>query len=148
MIEEILDSHGKRIVSEIQSNIVSSGQNATGETARSVTYSIESKTGKTTLTVTGGRKFFPAIETGSKPSSKKPSHEMIQSLKDWALAKGLEVSPWGVAVNILKHGSKLWQSGGRSDIYTNVKNSALQPILDDIRKYEKDRITKSLVNKL
>jgi hypothetical protein len=145
MIEEILNKHGSKIVADIRANLVSSGENTTGKTAESVTYRVESTIGKTTLTVVGGRKFFPTVETGSKPSTKKPSPEMIESLKEWVEKKGIEVSPWGAAVNILKHGSKLWQLGGRKDIYTNVKEQAVQPLIDEITEYQRKYVLKSII---
>lgn len=144
MIEDILEKHGAKMVEDIRDNIVSSGENTSGKTAASVQYRVEAKEGKSILTVVGGRQFFPTVETGSKPSTKNPSPEMVESLKEWAEKKGLAVSPWGAAVNILKHGSKLWQLGGRSDIYTNVKQAAIDPLIKEIKKDQKEATIKFL----
>lgn len=71
---------------------------------------------------------------------------MVQSLKDWALKKTIKISAWGAAVNLLRYGSKLWQAGGRRDIYTNVKNESIIPLIADLRKEERERVLKSLIN--
>lgn len=157
-IDNILNKHGAKMVQDIRDNIVSSGENTSGKTAESVRYEVKSFGGKSTLSVIGGRAFFPTVEKGSKPSTKKPSPEMIESLSDWAKKKGIQGRDkkgrfitatslaWAQAITILRDGSKLYQLGGRRDIYTNVKNEALQPMIDEIRKAEKDYVLKSLIN--
>ena len=119
-IEEILDDAGQRYVKDIQANLASSGTDATGETSRSVGYEVRTEGSKLVLEVYGGRPYFPTVETGSKPSKKKPSPKMIDKIKTWADVRGILASPWAIAKSILKFGSKLWQRGGRRDIYSNV----------------------------
>lgn len=119
-IEEILDDAGKRYVEDIRKNLASSGTDATGETSKSVGYEVYQSGGKLILEVYGGRPYFPTVETGSKPSKKKPGRKMIEKISSWADVRGILASPWAIATNILKFGSKLWQKGGRRDIYSNV----------------------------
>lgn len=119
-LEQILDDAGRRYVDEIRNNLASSGTDATGETSRSVGYQVYMNGGKLTLEVYGGRPYFPTVETGSKPSKKKPGRKMIEKIEKWAGVRGILASPWAIATNILKFGSKLWQRGGRRDIYSNV----------------------------
>ncbi len=140
MLKDILIEHGDKMVGEIRTNIVNSGENASGETAESVRREVEVSTKGYSLSIIGGRKFFPTVETGSKPSSKKPSPEMVESLKDWAEQKSIKISPWGAAINILRHGSKLWQLGGRRDIYTNVKEHSVKPMFEEIVKFQKKQL--------
>ena len=120
MIEDILHEAGNDYVRAIRDNLASTGTDATGETSKSVGYEVYQNGDKWTLNVYGGRPFFPTVETGSKPSKKKPSPKMIDKIKTWAGVRGILASPWAVAKNILKYGSKLWQRGGRRDIYSNV----------------------------
>lgn len=119
-INDILDEAGRRYVDEIRANLASTGTDATGETSASVGYEVRQEGSKIVLEVYGGRPYFPTVETGSKPSKKKPSPDMIEKIKTWAGVRGILASPWGIAKNILKFGSKLWQKGGRRNIYSNV----------------------------
>jgi hypothetical protein len=119
-IEDILDDAGRRYVDEIRKNLASSGTDATGETSKSVGYQVYTQGNRLVLEVYGGRPYFPTVETGSKPSKKKPGRKMIEKIKTWADVRGILASPWAIAKNILKFGSKLWQKGGRRDIYSNV----------------------------
>jgi hypothetical protein len=66
------------------------------------------------------------VETGSKKSDKNPHPDMIAKIKKWMPYRGLQGSPWGIAKNILRFGSKLWQRGGRKDIYSNVREEAFR----------------------
>lgn len=119
-MEQILDDAGRRYVDEIRKNLASSGTDATGETSKSVGYEVYMNGDRLTLEVYGGRPYFPTVETGSKPSKKKPGRKMVDRIKTWADVRGILASPWAIATNILKFGSKLWQRGGRRDIYSNV----------------------------
>lgn len=128
-ISEILTRRGQEAVKRIQDNIPS----ASGKTKESVRYEVSEGSGKVTLTIIGGRPFFPALETGSKPSDKNPHPDMVTSLKEWMEIRGIQGSAYGMARGILKRGSRLWRDGGRRDIYTNVKNDILELIAQDMR---------------
>lgn len=119
-IEEILDDAGQRYVKEIRDNLASTGTDATGETSRSVGYEVYQEGSKVILEVYGGRPYFATVETGSRPSKKNPSPKMVESIKTWAGVRGILASAYAIAKNILKYGSKLWQRGGRRNIYSNV----------------------------
>lgn len=119
-IEDILNEAGAEYVQAIRDNLASSGTDNTGETSRSLGYEVSKKGDKWTLDVFGGRPFFPTVETGSKPSKKNPSPKMIEKIKTWADGRGILASAYALAKSILKFGSKLWQRGGRRDIYSNV----------------------------
>lgn len=134
-IEELLDKYGKAIVKKIQDNLDASGENATGKTKQSVKYSVD----KNELVVFSDRPYFKSVETGSRPSNKKPSPEMVESLTEWAQAKPADISPQGAAVNILKYGSKLWQQGGRKDIFSNVWEEVKKDFFEDLKSLEVDK---------
>ena len=119
-IDQILDKAGKFAVDRIKQNLVSSGEQTTGKTADSLRYEVAGKEDSVTLTIYG-RPFFKATETGTKPSEKAPSPEMVESLTEWAQKKGVEAKPYAIAKSILKKGSRLYRKGGRKDIYSNVK---------------------------
>jgi hypothetical protein len=116
-IEELLSENGLQLVRDIQFNMSSAGQNATGETAQSLTIEIQKEGTKLKMTLTG-RPFFMTVQTGRRPTpGKKPSREMINNITKWVNARGMDESAaWAIATNIQKQGTKLWQSGGRTDI--------------------------------
>lgn len=137
MIKDILELHGERMVKGIRDNLASTGTNASGKTSDSVRFDVNGNT----LTVVGGRAYFPTVETGSKPSTKNPSPEMIQSLTEWAQAKNVNKPVWGVAKKILKEGSELWRKGGRKDIYSNID---IEPLIKDLAKDQTAQIVNVL----
>lgn len=146
MIEDILKKRGDEAVAAIRENLASTGTNATLKTSNSVSSSVQQVGSRLVLTVVGARPFFPTVETGSKPSTKKPSPEMIQSLTEWAQVRNIpKEAVWGVAKNILKDGSRLWQKGGREDIYTNVRQQVIDRITKDIADFQRKEMKRGLV---
>lgn len=143
-IYDILDDAGKRYVEEIRNNLASTGTDATGETSRSVGYEVREEGGKLILEVYGGRPYFPTVETGSKPSKKRPSPEMIEKIKTWAGVRGILASAWGIAKNILKNGSKLWQKGGRRNIYSNVAEKSFYELPRSIAEAQNKKLVDNL----
>ncbi len=124
----LLAKYGQSTVERIKQNIVSTGTNATGKTAKSLRYEISVVGTKTILMVIGARPYFATIETGRKatPNFTKPSVAFVASIKEWVKAKGLpEGSAYAIAKSIHKHGTKLHQAGGRQDIISNVANQGL-----------------------
>lgn len=141
---DILENRGDEYVRRIRENLSSTGTDASGQTSQSVGYRVYSQGKNFVLEVFGGRPFFPTVETGSKKSSKNPSPEMIESIKSWVLIRGIVVSPWAVAKNILKYGSKLWQKGGRKDIYSNVREEASKELREIFAKRYKEEMVKTI----
>lgn len=133
--EDLLNKYGKALVKKIQDNIDATGSTATGRTKESVQYAIEGNT----LVVFSDRPYFKAIETGSKPSTKNPSPQMVESLTEWAQAKSVQAPPQAIAKSILKHGSKLWQKGGRKDIYSNAWDEVKEEFYQDLKTLEVDK---------
>lgn len=122
----ILNSYGQTTIQQIQQNLSSSGTNASGKTSSSLKYTVTSEGTKATLRITG-RPFFATVETGRKATpSYEPSKAFVQTIKDWAEAKGIDSKfAYAIAKSIHKKGTKLHQKGGRSDIYSNVINQNL-----------------------
>jgi hypothetical protein len=132
----ILNKEGEILVKRIGDNIVSAGKEVSGATRSSVSWDVSEQSGNPVLEVYATRPYFRAIETGSKPSTKNPSPEMVMSLKEWAQARNIPAPPFAIAKTILKDGSKLWQEGGRTDIYT-----------DEIEKFTEE-LTQKIINEV
>lgn len=143
-IEGILKDAGEQYVKDIRANLSSTGTDATGETSASVGFEVKKEGSRYVLEVYGGRPYFPTVETGSKPSNKKPGRKMIESLTKWKAVRGLLASPWAIATNILKFGSRLWQKGGRRDIYTNVAEKSMMELPRIIAEAENEKLKKSV----
>jgi hypothetical protein len=132
---EIVEVGAIGLINGIRANLGSTGTNATLKTSQSLR-SETTQEGTKTRMLLFGRPFFNTVSTGRKPTpNKKPSREFIENLKPWAGARGIpENKIWGVAVNINKFGSKLWQAGGREDIVEppvdNFINNVGQALLD------------------
>jgi hypothetical protein len=109
-------------IKEIRQNMAKTGTNATGKTSRSLVADIKQRTRDTVNVELSGRPFFTTIEDGRKATpGKNPSPGMVDNIKEWLRSKGKEQKfAYGIAKNINKFGTKLWQKGGRKDIYSNV----------------------------
>jgi len=136
----ILEDQSQSLINRIQNNISSAGMNVTGKTAQSFEYRITTEGSKTSIEILANQ-FASVVETGRKPTpEKKPSRSMIQNITDWVEARGLESSlVWAIATQINKEGTKLWQAGGRKDIYTlpfeefvkTLESGILESVVDD-----------------
>lgn len=122
----ILQSYGNSTVEHIRSNLSTSGTNATGKTSRSLRYEVIVEGNSTTLKIVG-KPFFKVVETGRKatPQYDKPSEDFVASIREWAQAKGIPGAAYAIAKSIHQKGTKLHQSGGRDDIFSNVVNDDL-----------------------
>lgn len=122
----ILNSYGSSTVEKIRQNLASTGTNASNKTSQSLRYTVTTEGTKATLKVIG-KPYFAVVETGRKPTpDKKPSKEFVRNIKDWLQFTSGDTRPaYAIAMNINKHGSKLFRKGGRKDIYSNVINQNL-----------------------
>lgn len=69
-----------------------------------------------------------SVETGIKPYPQydKPSRSFVESIREWLKDKGGEMgAAYAIARSIHKIGTKLFRSGGRKDIVSNVVNQDL-----------------------
>ncbi len=135
-IEQLLAENGLQLVRDIQFNMSSAGQNATNETAQSLTIEVKKEGTKVKLTLSA-RPFFMTVQTGRRPTpDKKPSRKMIDNITRWVNARGMdEAAVWAIATTIQKKGTKLWQDGGRTDIVdpavTDFINNTGEAILEN-----------------
>lgn len=112
-ITEILNNYGVLGVQVLKDAIQK--VEATGKTAQSIRFEVESSDTKDRLLLIG-RAFFELIEKGRRPTTKGPSPEMIEFLTDYARARGMEnpeSAAWAIAKTINKEGDKTYRSGGR-----------------------------------
>lgn len=122
---QILNPIGNATVTQIQQNLAASGENASGKTSRSLTYTVTQEGEIIKFQITG-RPFFMTVETGRKATPNyKPSKSFVATIQDWMKAKGLPGPAYAIALSIHQKGTKLWQSGGRKDIVSNVINESL-----------------------
>lgn len=128
----ILSQTGTTVVDQIKQNLSSTGTNATGRTSKSLRFEVINETDKQILRIIG-KPYFRVVETGRKatPQYDKPSKQFVASIVEWLKAKqtfnveaergpSLQGLAYAIAKTIHKKGSKLNQSGGRKDIYSNV----------------------------
>lgn len=132
-IEELLNSDGIQLINDIRSNIGASGQNATLETSQSLRIEVKQEGTKFKLQLFG-RPYFMTVQTGRKPTpDKKPSREMIDRITRWVEARDIDLSAvWGIATNIQKKGTKLWQTGGRTDIVDPAVDDFINNVATDL----------------
>lgn len=147
-----IETEADRIVAEeletarqhIIENHVAAEQRVTGATAGSITITVSDNGSGGVIGSIDARAYFGAIETGSGPWKKQyqrtrkdgteyPSAPkwFVDIIKQWALDKGAALeSPWGVATNQMRFGTKLFRNGGREDIFSNEIPLLLDRIAD------------------
>lgn len=142
----ILQEGAESLIEKIRANMVANNINATNKTSESLEYEIIEDGDKTTLNI-NANKFASVIETGRKPTPDlKPGASMIQNITEWVNARGLESSlVWAIATQINKEGTKLWQEGGRDDIYTLPFNEFIELLSNKILDFEMDSFTKIIM---
>jgi hypothetical protein len=124
MSNELVIGCLERIRERITENIRTSGEWASGETAKSMRIEETERGGRLI-----GRPDFWSLEEGSEPSPlhKYPAN-FQQIIYDWMEDKGIAPSDQyehvtvagSIAWYIRKHGTRLYREGGRQDIYSNV----------------------------
>lgn len=144
---QILNPIGNSVVSQIQQNLAASGENATGETSRSLKFTVTQSQTVTTFQITG-RPYFMTVETGRKATPNyKPSKAFVDRIQTWMKAKGLPGKAYAIAQSIHKKGTELYRAGGRKDIVTPVINQGLYDQISQavLKKFVNQYIT--LVNR-
>lgn len=134
-IFEVIQDKGIDLINNIRVNLGSTGTNATVKSSQSLRIEMKQEGTKYFLTLYG-RPFFMTVQTGRRPTpDKKPSRDMIDNLREWVDARGMDESAvWAIATNINKKGTKLWREGGRTDIVDpavdTFVNDVMQAVLD------------------
>ena len=93
-----------------------------------------------------GRQFFELLEKGRRPTTKKPSPEMIANLTEYAEARGMEnpkSAAWAIAKTLNKEGDKTFRAGGRV-VYSGVMDTFAQDLKKSLAEDFKKTITLEL----
>lgn len=142
---KILQAYAEIGVRKIQQALES--VRATGKTINSVKAEVTEK-GDVSRLVIKARPFTSAIETGVSPTDNGVSREMIESLTEYARARGMdkpESAAWAIAKAIQKDGDKTYRSGGR-DVYSSEVIRLADEIKKEIRKEYKIKFTSLIKN--
>lgn len=138
-IFEVIQSEGIGLINDIRVNLGRTGTNATVATSQSLRIELKQEGSKTKMQLLG-RKFFMTVQTGRRPTpGKKPSREMIDNLKEWVNARGLDESAvWAIATKIQQRGTRLWFEGGRTDIVDPAVEDFVDNVSENVLESEAD----------
>lgn len=145
MLDQLFDAYGKIGVERIKQALEQ--VRATGKTIESVKYET-SQDGNNHRLVIKARPYTSAIEEGIRPTTKGVSREMIESLTEYAIARGMdkpESAAWGIAKKIQREGDRTYKSGGR-DIYSSVAIQVTKELKKEVLKDFKIRSTQFIKN--
>ena len=146
-IEVMLQNVFEQAKQDIIANHESAGQVASGKTRDSMSVEVTSDASSATATMYG-RKYFAALETGSKPWENQYNHPpkpFVETIAQWMVDKGIEgVSAYLVARKIMREGSKLYREGGRRDIFTPAMEDIEQRIDAELSSILETITTKTL----
>lgn len=138
-IFDLIQDKGIDLINNIRVNLGSTGTNATVKTSQSLRIELKQEGTKYSLTLFG-RPFFMTVQTGRKPTpDKKPSREMIDNLKEWVNARGIDESAvWAIATKIQQRGTRLWFEGGRTDIVDPAVDTFVNDVSQSFLEAEAD----------
>ena len=112
----------------------------TGKTQASIKFAVDEN--KLTFIA---REYFQLLEKGRRPTTKKPSKEMIENLTEYAIARGFdnpERAAWAIATKLNRDGDKTHQRGGRV-VYSDVMETFMKELKKEISEvYKKDVVDK------
>jgi len=141
MIKDVLDRFGRLGVSALRESL--SGVRATGETERSIHYTIQTKQDIISL-VYYGRNYFKALETGrghAKQSGDSGDGNFKERIYRWMIARGIgsdlpekkrkQLAAFFV-YKINKEGDSIYKHGGRVN-YSPVINKLVAEIKEAVK---------------
>lgn len=132
-LPEILNAWGQVGVTALKNDLTK--VNATGKTVNSVRYDVK-KEGTVDRLTFYAREWTKLLETGRGPTTKGPSPEMIESLTEYAAARGMDnpkSAAWAIAKTLNKKGDKTHRAGGR-EVYSPTVLQLAQDIKKDVTK--------------
>lgn len=127
-IDSLLQQELEKCIAQIKTNSKNAGQVATGKTLRSLEWQL-SKDGNDFIATILGRKYFGSLETGRGVynGGKAAIKQFNDALVEWFRARGIhsEMNDEQLRLEanrlrwyINRYGTKLYQKGGRKDIFT------------------------------
>ena len=102
-----------------------------GETAAAIRMEVDSEGNILTIF---GPEHIDTLETGRGPTKRSGPGDVIKGIKEWVARKGLDISPFAIAVNIHKHGNTLFrQLKGAGPVNIQANPVGLQQVLTEQR---------------
>ena len=147
---EILDEKMKELAEAIRANHEAAGQVASGRMRDSL-QSVVLHDNRIFIGFVEALDYVEALERGNAPWDDIPTREandghyyayvpawFAEAIGQWMADKGIsetkERNRWSVAWSIIHFGTRLYQDGGRSDIYSELVAQYSEEIADDIMK--------------
>lgn len=145
-VSEIIDNELDKLIYDIKTRHIASGQQASGNTISS----LEKRNVYNTGGQLWGNSYIGVLERGRKPG--KVPKDFIDILKRWAGSKGISFTDekqfnlWanGVKWKIIKEGTSLYRSGKTEDIFT----TPISDFKDRLAKRLQSQMTIELTNKI
>lgn len=139
-LQSVLQTYGQIGVDVLRDAVAP--HDATGRTRASIRFVIDG--GDRLLFI--AREFFQLLEKGIRPSSKKPSREMIEMMTEYAKARGFEdpeKAAWAISIKQLKEGDTIHKQGGRI-VYSDVMETFTKELGDELAKDYGKEISRQL----
>lgn len=148
-VQTILSNYGRLTVESLQLDV--QDVSATGKTAKSIHYVVESDSDTDRLLVFG-REYFSALETGRGPRKSSQYGQYDQSLLEWMEARGMltglsarqkQRRAKSLAFLINKHGDSIYREGGR-EVYSDTLKKLTRELSETLTKEVKDQTIKEV----
>ncbi|GAB3882758.1 hypothetical protein [Spirosoma agri] len=135
-IGEALDEKGDEFIEAVVVGQQRRGMRASGRSAASLRKEVSQSGHIHTLRILG-KAYFYQQQNGRRPSNKKPSRAMVESLREWIKIRGLGIPPYALAMKIQRDGIKVpnrFNSGGvldplKPDRVRSILKPFIRPIL-------------------
>lgn len=136
LIEQTLSDKADQFISDIQTTQRQIGIRASGRSAASLRKAVTRSGQTSTLQLLGAAYFYQQMH-GRKPSSKKPSRAMVESLREWVKIRGLNIPAYAIAMKIQREGITVpnrFNPGGvldaiKPETVRGQLKTALRPVL-------------------
>ncbi|RKD19006.1 hypothetical protein BCY91_14105 [Pelobium manganitolerans] len=114
---ELIRAYLKSVADKIRQESIAQGRVATGKTIASLSVLATSATGGQIR----ANENILNTEFGTSPEEAQAVEypTLVEQLKEWISAKGLDLNPYALAHVLRKQGSKLYREGGHSGVLTN-----------------------------
>ncbi|GAB3643941.1 hypothetical protein [Spirosoma arcticum] len=136
-IESALEQKGDEFIEAVVVSQRKKGLRASGRSAASLRKTVARSGAVVTLQLLG-KAYFYQQQNGRRPSSKKPSRAMVESIREWTKIRGITIPAYAIAMKIHRQGITVPNShnpgGVLSDVLntkrvTGILKTAIRPVL-------------------
>ena len=136
-IDNIITSWCSQVIEDIRQVLIDKNVNATGSLSDSLRFEFtESEV------IIWAKEHSIWTDRGRGATKNDNGGELIEAIKEWVVAKRVDLNPYAVAQKIHQEGTKLHREGGNREVFDNA--SFWEPRIKDLQ----DKLRFTYINKI